>query len=64
METVAVGKHAGSPGARAWTGLILAVLGISGTSTFMKLAGADPLVMSFWRLALSTLLLPAPPSMA
>lgn len=45
------------PGVRAWTGLILAVLGVSGTSTYMKLAGADPLVASFWRLALSVLLL-------
>ena len=38
-------------------GLVLAVLGVSGTSTFMKLAGTDPLVTAFWRLALSTLLL-------
>jgi drug/metabolite transporter (DMT)-like permease len=45
------------PGGRAWAGLVLAVLGVSGTSTYMKLAGTDPLVTTFWRLALSTLLL-------
>jgi len=45
------------PSGRAWAGLVLAVLGVSGTSTFMKLAGTDPLVTSFWRLALSALLL-------
>ncbi len=45
------------PVGSAWTGLILAVLGVSGTSTYMKLAGTDPLVTAFWRLALSTLLL-------
>ena len=50
-------KSWGRPEARAWVGLILAVLGISGTSTFIKLAGTDPLVTAFWRLALSTLLL-------
>ena len=44
-------------GVRVWIELILAVLGVSGTSTYMKLAGADPLVTAFWRLALSTLLL-------
>jgi drug/metabolite transporter (DMT)-like permease len=45
------------PGGRAWLGLVVAVLGVSGTSTYMKLAGTDPLVTAFWRLALSTLLL-------
>jgi len=51
-------QHGGGRlGARAWAGLILAVLGISGTSTFIKLAGTDPLVTAFWRLALSVLLL-------
>ncbi|MHB8107235.1 MAG: DMT family transporter [Candidatus Cryosericum sp.] len=45
------------PGGRAWAGLILAVLGVSGASTYMKLAGTDPLVTTFWRLALSALLL-------
>ena len=45
------------PGTRAWAGLIAAVLGVSGTSTYMKLAGTDPLVTAFWRLALSALLL-------
>ena len=50
-------KSGGRPGGRAWAGLVLAVLGVSGTSTFMKLAGTDPLVTAFWRLALSTLLL-------
>jgi len=50
-------KSGGRPDARAWAGLVLAVLGVSGTSTFMKLAGTDPLVTAFWRLALSTLLL-------
>ncbi len=54
---MAGGKHAGSPGARAWTGLIVAVLGVSGTSTYMKLAGTDPLVTTFWRLSLSACLL-------
>jgi len=57
METVAGGKHARSSGARAWEGLIAAVLGVSGTSTYMRLAGTDPLVTAFWRLALSALLL-------
>ncbi|MGB9667215.1 MAG: DMT family transporter [Candidatus Cryosericum sp.] len=57
MSPVKSGTKGGRPNARAWTELGLAVLGISGTSTFMKLAGADPLVMSFWRVALSTLLL-------
>lgn len=52
------GRNSGNrPGTRAWAGLILAVLGVSGTSTYMKLAGTDPLVTAFWRLALSTLLL-------
>src|SRR5664280_377615 len=50
-------KNGGRPGGRAWVGLVLAVLGVSGTSTYMKLAGTDPLVTTFWRLALSTLLL-------
>ena len=50
-------KSGGRPGVRAWAGLVLAVLGVSGTSTYMKLAGTDPLVTAFWRLALSTLLL-------
>src|SRR5450830_1339666 len=50
-------KSRGRPGGRAWAGLILAVLGVSGTATYMKLAGTDPLVTAFWRLALSTLLL-------
>ena len=50
-------KSGGRPDARAWAGLVLAVLGVSGTSTYMKLAGTDPLVTAFWRLALSTLLL-------
>lgn len=50
-------KGGGRPEGRAWAGLILAVLCISGTSTLIKLAGTDPLVTAFWRLALSTLLL-------
>jgi len=50
-------KSGGQPGGRAWAGLVLAILGVSGSSTFMKLAGTDPLVMTFWRLALSTFLL-------
>ena len=50
-------KSGGQAGTRAWIGLILAILGVSGTSTYMKLAGTDPLVTAFWRLALSTLLL-------
>ena len=45
------------PGRKAWAGLALAVLGISGTSTTMKLAGTDPLVTTFWRLALAALIL-------
>jgi drug/metabolite transporter (DMT)-like permease len=45
------------PGRWAWLGLVVGVLGVSGTSTYMKLAGTDPLVTAFWRLALSTLLL-------
>jgi len=45
------------PGWKAWAGLVLAVLGISGTSTYMKLAGTDPLVTTFWRLALAAVLL-------
>ncbi|MFA4931779.1 MAG: DMT family transporter [Caldisericia bacterium] len=57
MRAAARQKSGGRPGARAWAGLVLAVLGVSGTSTFMKLAGTDPLVTAFWRLALSTLLL-------
>ncbi|MHB8071988.1 MAG: DMT family transporter [Candidatus Cryosericum sp.] len=57
MRTEAGGKRAGSPGVRAWAGLIMAVLGVSGTSTYMKLAGTDPLVTAFWRLALSAVLL-------
>ena len=50
-------KSISLPGVRAWSGLVLAVLGVSGTSTYMRLAGADPLVTAFWRLALSVLLL-------
>jgi len=57
MRTTTGQKSGGRPGTRAWAGLVLAVLGVSGTSTFMKLAGTDPLVTAFWRLALSTLLL-------
>jgi drug/metabolite transporter (DMT)-like permease len=57
MKTVVRQKSAGSPGARAWAGLIVTVLGVSGTSTYMKLAGTDPLVTAFWRLALSAVLL-------
>ena len=45
------------PSRKAWAGLVLAVLGISGTSTYMKLAGTDPLVTTFWRLALAALIL-------
>ena len=50
-------KSESQPSGRAWAGLVLAVLGVSGTSTYMKLAGTDPLVTAFWRLTLSTLLL-------
>ena len=50
-------KSGGQLRPRAWIELILAVLGVSGASTYMKLAGVDPLVTAFWRLALSTLLL-------
>ncbi|WP_165845005.1 DMT family transporter [Candidatus Cryosericum terrychapinii] len=57
MRAAARQKSGGRPDIRAWAGLILAVLGVSGTSTYMKLAGTDPLVTAFWRLALSTLLL-------
>src|SRR5664280_973621 len=57
MRTATRQKSGGRPGGRAWAGLVLAVLGVSGTSTYMKLAGTDPLVTTFWRLALSTLLL-------
>src|SRR5450756_2537809 len=57
MRTATRQKNGGRPGGRAWAGLVLAVLGVSGTSTYMKLAGTDPLVTTFWRLALSTLLL-------
>jgi drug/metabolite transporter (DMT)-like permease len=45
------------PGARSWLGLVLGVLGISGASVYMRLAGTDPLVTAFWRLALAALLL-------
>ncbi|MHB8108102.1 MAG: DMT family transporter [Candidatus Cryosericum sp.] len=57
MKAVVGQKSAGPPGVRAWAGLIMAVLGVSGTSTYMKLAGTDPLVTAFWRLALSAVLL-------
>src|SRR5664280_1934461 len=57
MRATTQQKDGGRPGGRAWAGLVLAVLGVSGTSTYMKLAGTDPLVTTFWRLALSTLLL-------
>jgi drug/metabolite transporter (DMT)-like permease len=45
------------PDVRSWVGLVLGVLGISGASVYMRLAGTDPLVTAFWRLALATLLL-------
>jgi drug/metabolite transporter (DMT)-like permease len=57
MRTTSALQNGGRPSARAWAGLILAVLGVSGTSTYMKLAGTDPLVTAFWRLAVSTVLL-------
>jgi drug/metabolite transporter (DMT)-like permease len=57
MRAMTRPRNGDRPDARAWAGLVLGVLGISGASVYMRLAGTDPLVTAFWRLALATLLL-------
>ena len=57
MNTVMRQRRGDRPSARAWAGLVVGVLGISGASVYMRLAGTDPLVTAFWRLALAALLL-------
>jgi drug/metabolite transporter (DMT)-like permease len=57
MNRVTRQRSGDRPDARAWAGLVLGVLGISGASVYMRLAGTDPLVTAFWRLALAALLL-------
>jgi drug/metabolite transporter (DMT)-like permease len=57
MNRVTRRRSGDRPDARAWAGLVVGVLGISGASVYMRLAGTDPLVTAFWRLALAALLL-------